>query len=253
MAAGIGEERHQSAAKSKRSSRAAVTRSALQRAAGLAALLGLLAIASPAVAAAGASTAAIKSANDSIRLALKKMVAARGTPGWTAARNEARDAVGTLLDFEALAKSTLGAHWDELKAPERTRYVTAMRSAMEANYLTRMQGKVALDEVKVDYLGEEPKGTSTLVHTHFGYGTDGAKLDFVMAAEKSKKPRAIDVITEEVSLAETYQEQIAQLWPKKGIDGVTAAFEKKAKRLEADLEAAQAAGGEKSPAVPAKP
>ncbi len=241
MTTSIGEQQSHSA-KSKRASLATTTRSAVQRAAGVIALLGLLMIAHPAMAAAGPSTAAIKSANDSIRVALKKMVAARGTAGWATARNEARDAVGTLLDFEALAKSTLGAHWDELKAPERTRYVSAIRSAMEANYLTRMQGKVSLDEVKVDYLGEEPKGSSTLVHTHFGYGSDGAKLDFVMAAEKNKKPRAIDVITEEVSLAETYQEQIAQLWPKKGIDGVTAAFEKKAKRLEADLEAAQAAG-----------
>jgi len=221
------------------------------RAAALGAALALVAFAAPAIyAATGAATAAVKSANDTIRVALKKMVAAKGTPGWAAARTEARAAVGSLLDFDSLAKSTLGAHWDEIKPAERTRYVEAIRSAMEASYLSRMQGKVAVDEVKVDYLGEEPaKGGAgnTIVHTHFMYGTDTAKLDFVMASAGKGKPRAIDVITEDVSLAETYQEQISSLWPKKGIEGVTAAFEKKAKRLEADLEAAQS-----SAAAPAR-
>ena len=217
-------------------------------------LFALLSAASPARAATGPATAAIKASNDSIREALKKMVAARGTPGWAKARTEAREAVGGLLDFDALAKSTLGTHWDESKPAERTRYVDAMRSAMEANYLTRMQGKVAVDDVKVDYLGEEARGSDTLVHTHFSYGTDGAKLDFLVA--KGKKMRAIDVITEDVSLADTYREQISNLWAKKGIAGIAEAFEKKAKRLEGDLEATQAAatapGAAAAPATPAK-
>jgi len=139
-----------------------------------------------------------------------------------------------------MAKSTLGKHWDEVKPAQRTAYVEAMRSAIEASYLVRMQGKVAVDDVKVDYLGEEPRGADTVVHTHFLYGTDSAKLDFVMQGA-GKKERAVDVITEDVSLAETYREQIVSLWKKEGIDGVTAKFEKKATKLEKDLEATQAA------------
>ena len=193
---------------------------------------------------AGGATAAVKASNDSIRGALKKMVAARGTPGWKAAREQARTAVGGLLDYEALAKATLGKHWDEVKPAERTRYIDAMRSAMEASYLTKMQGKVAVDEVQVDYLGEDAKGPNTVVHTQFHYGKDGAKLDFVM--EPGKKPRALDVITEDVSLADTYHEQIDALWAKKGISGITETFEKKAKKLEAELETTQASASNSS-------
>ncbi len=196
----------------------------------------------------GAATASVKASNDSIRGALKKMVAARGTPGWKAAREQARAAVGGLLDYEALAKSTLGAHWDEVKPAERTRYVEAMKSAMEANYLTKMQGKsVSVDDVSVDYLGEDQKGANTVVHTRFHYGKDEAKLDFAM--EGGKKPRAIDVITEDVSLADTYREQIDGLWAKKGIAGITETFEKKAKKLEAELESSQASAS--NPTAPA--
>jgi len=210
-------------------------------------LMGLLALSPAAQAAAstGPGSAAVKAANDSIRAALKKMVAARGTPGWSAARTQAREAVAGLIDFESFAQGTLGAHWSEITPAQRTRFVDAIRSAMEGSYLNRMQGKVAVDEAKVDYLGEETDAKSghLLVHTHVTYGQDGVKLDFLMgAAAKGKKLRAIDVITDEVSLAETYRETITSNWAKKGIDGLSEAYEKKARRFEADLEAAQGDG-----------
>jgi ABC-type transporter MlaC component len=53
--------------------------------------------------------------------------------------------------------------------------------------------------------------------------------------ERGKKGwAAIDVITEGVSLAETYREQVAKLWPKKGLEGVISALEKKRKALEVE-------------------
>jgi ABC-type transporter MlaC component len=178
-------------------------------------------------------TEAVQQANDALRVALKKLTAAKGA-AWEKARDEARGAVASLLDFEALAEGTLGKHWAELKPPERTRYVAAMRAAMEASYLSRMQGKVSVEEVKVNYLGEEKKAGRPIVKTQFVAGKDVAAIDYVFASDK--KLHAVDVLTEGVSLAETYRESIAGLWPKKGFDGVVAAFDKKAKRFEAELE-----------------
>jgi ABC-type transporter MlaC component len=182
----------------------------------------------------GPATEAVRKSNDALRAALKKMSAAKG-PGWSKARDEARSAVGSLIDFDALAESTLGKHWAELKAPERKRYVEGMRSAMEGSYLTRMEGKTSVDEVKVDYLGEEEKDGHPLVHTRFTAGQDAVAIDYVL--DKSARRRAIDVITESVSLAESYREKINELWPKKGFEGVVSAFEKKARRFDADLQA----------------
>jgi ABC-type transporter MlaC component len=202
-----------------------------------AALLLALAAAPGAAEAAGKApatpTEAVHQANDALRAALKKLSAAQG-PAWEKARDEARAAVASLLDFEALAEGTLGKHWSELKQPERTRYVASMRAAMEASYLSRMQGKLSVEEVKVNYLGEEKKAGRPIVKTQFVAGKDVAAIDYVFASDK--KLRAVDVLTEGVSLAETYRESIAGLWPKKGFDGVVAAFDKKAKRFEAELE-----------------
>ncbi len=211
----------------------------------------------PAISAAKVSpnTDAVRKANDALRVALKKMVAAKGAD-WDKAREQARVAVSSLLDFDALAEGTLGKRWGELKPPERKRYVDAMRSAMEASYLARMQSRseavkaaseaekqAKIDEVKVEYLGEERKDGHPLVRTKFTAGEDSAAIDYVLD-KGGKKPRAIDVITEGVSLAETYREQITQLWPKKGYEGVVTAFEKKAKRFEADLEAKRKGDGQ---------
>jgi ABC-type transporter MlaC component len=46
--------------------------------------------------------------------------------------------------------------------------------------------------------------------------------------------RAVDVITEGVSLAETYREQVAKLLQKKTLNDVIATLDKKRKALEAD-------------------
>ena len=219
----------------------------------LLAALVLLAPAARAEAAAkaGPATAAVRKANDGLRVSLKKMVAAKGAD-WEKARGEARAAVASLLDFEALAEGTLGKRWKERSAAEKKRYVEAMRAAMEASYLSRMQGKVTVDEVKVEYLSETEKNGHPIVATRLIAGADSASIDYLMEKTGAKKQRAIDVITEGVSLAEIYREQIDLLWPKKGFEGVVTAFEKKAKRFEADLVARRAEGAGAAPVKAAK-
>ena len=203
----------------------------------VAALLSLLAAfaSSAAPAADGPATAVVKSANETVRKSIEKMSKAKGS-AYEKARADARDSVSKLLDFEQVAEDTLGKRWAGLKAPERKRYIEAVRGAMEASYLSKMQGKLAVDSVKVEYLGEEPRGERTLVKTKFTYGEDTLALGFVVAkAEKTKKARAVDVLTEDVSLVATYKDQINTLWGKKGFEGVVKAFENKRKRFEADL------------------
>lgn len=205
---------------------------------------------------AGPATKAVQKATEHLRDTIKKLADAKELD-WQKAREEARKAVASLLDFEGLAEGTLGNHWAEVSKVKahRERYVAAMRSAMEASYLSRMQGKAeaasdkakettsaekkkAVDEVKIDYLGETTKDGKPVVHTTVHAGKESVSIAYVMAPAGPKKElKAVDLITEEISLAETYREQIGNLWPKKKFEGVVAAFEKKAKRFEAELEA----------------
>lgn len=185
----------------------------------------------------GSASAAVHKTTEQVRVAMDRYVKAQG-PARNKAREEARAAVGKLIDFDALARSTLGKKWDDLKPQERKRYIDALRGAMEANYLVKM-GKAKSEDVakvKTEIGAEEKQGERTLVKTTVRSGQDTAAIDYVMA-KMPKGWRAVDVITEGVSLAETYREQVGKLLPKKGIDGVISALEKKRKALESEMDA----------------
>ena len=103
---------------------------------------------------------------------------------------------------------------------------------MEANYLSKMQqGQVDMSKVHNEILGEEKQGDKTLVKTRVVTGKDSAEVDYLL--ERGKKGwKAVDVITEEVSLVDTYRDQVTRLLPKKGVNGVIDALERAKKRLE---------------------
>ena len=191
----------------------------------------LVAVAQP-----GSAAAAVQKTQDGVRKSLNAWFKSAG-PARAKARAQARNAVADLIDFDELSKSTLGKEWDKLKPADRRRYTDALKGAMEANYLAKMrQGNSSeVDKVKSEVLGEEQQGEKVIVHTRVQSGQDSAAIDYLME-KRPKGWRAVDVITEGVSLADTYREQVAKLLPKKGFDGVVSALEKKRKALEAEEE-----------------
>ncbi|MGZ6124792.1 MAG: MlaC/ttg2D family ABC transporter substrate-binding protein [Myxococcales bacterium] len=193
----------------------------------------------------GSASAAVHATQEKVRSSLNTWFKSEGAAR-TRAREQARKAVGDLIDFDALARSTLGNKWDEFKAADRARYTAALRGAMEANYLVKMrQGKSSdVDRIKSEVTGEEQQDGNTLVHTKVRSGDDTAAIDYVMQ-KRGRTWRAVDVITEGVSLAETYREQVGKLLQKKTLNDVIATLDKKRKALEAeqDKPAGTAEGG----------
>jgi phospholipid transport system substrate-binding protein len=204
----------------------------------LLALIAAVALA-PAAFAATPPVATVQASNDRVRAALDRYFKAEG-PARAKARNEARAAVGSLLDFEALAQATMGKRWSELTKQQRARYTEALRGAMEANYLSKMErGQVDMSKVKNEIIGESKQGGRTVVKTKVVAGDDTAEVDYAMEQKKGGW-RAVDVITEGVSLVDTYKDQVNKLIPKKGIDGVIAALERAKKRIEEEKPATAA-------------
>src|SRR6266403_199175 len=145
--------------------------------------------------------------------------------------------VAELIDFDTLARETLGKKWNELSPKDRARYTAALKGAMEANYLAKMRqgGSADVERLRIEVLGEEPQDGRVVVQTKVHSGEDTVAIDYVM--DKGPKGwRAVDVITEGVSLAETYREQVGKLLQKKTINDVIATLERKRKQLEADLD-----------------
>lgn len=184
----------------------------------------------------GSASATVQNAQERVRTALDKWFKSEGAAR-TRAREQARNVVGELIDFDALSKSTLGGKWESTKPADRARYTASLKGAMEANYLSKMrQGKSSdVGKIKVDLLGEEPGPQGTVVHTKVHSGEDTAAIDYVME-KRARSWKAVDVITEGVSLADTYRDQVAKLLQKKTLNDVIAALDKKRKTLEADAD-----------------
>ena len=182
----------------------------------------------------GSASAAVQRTQDKVRSALSTWFKSEGQAR-TRAREQARKAVSELIDFDALARSTLGKKWDEIKPADRSRYTAALKGAMEANYLAKMrQGKSTdVDRIRSEVTGEDVQGGKTVVHTKVNSGEDTAAIDYEME-KRPKGWRAVDVITEGVSLAETYREQVAKILAKKTLNDVIAALDRKRKALEAE-------------------
>jgi phospholipid transport system substrate-binding protein len=194
---------------------------------------------SPAARATTPPVAAVQASNDRVRAALDKYFKSQG-PLREKARADARSAVGSLLDFDALAQATMGKKWADLTPQQRKRYAGALRGAMEANYLSKMErGQVDMSKVKNEIVGESKEGDRTVVKTKVVAGDDTAAVDYVMEPRKGGW-HAVDVITEGVSLVDTYKDQVNKLLPKKGIDGVIAALERAKKRIEEEQPATAA-------------
>jgi len=196
---------------------------------------------------AGSAGAAVQSTQEKVRASLSAWFKSQG-PARTRAKEQARKAVAELIDFDTLARETLGKKWNELSPKDRARYTAALKGAMEANYLAKMrQGESAdVERLRIEVLGEEPQDGRVAVHTKVHSGEDTVAIDYVM--EKGPKGwRAVDVITEGVSLAETYREQVGKLLQKKTINDVIATLERKRKQLEADLDKPAQTAGASSP------
>jgi phospholipid transport system substrate-binding protein len=196
-------------------------------------LVALLVAAAPA----GSASAAVQTAQDHLRVALDNWFKATG-PARDKARAQARQSVSDLIDFDTFAKETLGSEWEKRTPKERQRYTTALKGAMEANYLHKMRSGQSSDvqKVKSDVVGESAQGKDTLVKTKVKSGEDNIDIDYLM--QKGKKGwKAIDVITDGVSTADTYRELVAKKLPTSGFDGVVSFFEVKKKSIEASDEA----------------
>jgi ABC-type transporter MlaC component len=216
--------------------------------------LALLLVSAPAAGAApagGSASAAVHSAQEHLRTALDAWFNAQGSARDTA-RAKARAAVSDLIDFDTFAKDTLGNEWTKLKPAERTRYTAALKGAMEANYLHKMRQGQSSDvaKVKSDVVGETKQGNRTLVKTKVTSGDDKIDIDYLMEREK-KGWKAVDVLTDGVSTADTYRELVARQLPKNGIEGVISFFEKKQKSIEASENNASSA--QNTPPTQAEP
>jgi phospholipid transport system substrate-binding protein len=154
---------------------------------------------------------------------------AANAPGATV--DQLATVVEKFVDFEELAKRALGKTWDTLKPEQRKDFADTMKGLLRASYAQKAIGQA---NANVTYGKETIKGDEALVNTTLAVKKDQVPVDYKLYKGTGKGAgwRIYDVVTDEVSLVETYAGQFRKLIADKGFDGLLSTLKTKRAQLE---------------------
>ncbi len=137
------------------------------------------------------------------------------------------------VDFVELAKRALGKEWDKLQKKQQSEFSQTMKALLRASYANRAlkDGKGA---AKVEYAETKQTGNEATVETTFVVNAkDRFPVEYRLFRTDAKGTwKVYDVVTDEVSLLATYQDQFKTLIAKKGFDGLLATLKSRREQLE---------------------
>lgn len=184
----------------------------------LAVLLSLAVLLLSSIAAAGPATDAVKSKQTALFELLK-------------ADKPDQKKIGAIfdemLDYGALAQASLGSEWKGLKPDQQAQFTDLLKQLVQQAYERNLKKTITF---KVEYVGEETKGDATLVKTkakdESDKRADPVQIDFKVV-QKDGKSKIIDIVTEEVSLVDSYRAQFTKVLKKDGFDGLVGKMKEK--------------------------
>jgi len=138
--------------------------------------------------------------------------------------------VSGFVDFQELSKRALGGTWAKLPPEQRQEFAQTMEGLLRASYAQKAisQNKVL---AKVQYGEETVVGSEARVNTTLIVGGDKVPVNYKLYQQKGTW-RIYDIITDEVSLLETYKGQFSKLLADKGFDGLLATLKAKREEME---------------------
>lgn len=142
------------------------------------------------------------------------------------------DVVEKFVDFEELSKRALGdKEWNGLTPAQRKDFTETMRGLLRASYAQKAIGQGG---AAVKYGEESVKGNEATVGTTISVKKDRIPVDYHLYKTKDGKGpwRVYDVVTDDVSLVETYHLQFRKLMHEQGFNGLLGTLKTKREQLE---------------------
>lgn len=158
--------------------------------------------------------------------------------------------VEKFVDFEELAKRALGDKtWATLTPAQQKDFSSTMTGLLRASYAQKAIGQA---QAQVKYGKEDVQGNEATVNTTLSLKKDQIPVDYRLYRAAKGEWRIYDVVTDEVSLVDTYKGQFRKLMTDKGFDGLLSTLKTKRAQLEKENAAQSAKGGAAAPTAPAQ-
>lgn len=145
-----------------------------------------------------------------------------------------RQAVRTTLDFQLLAERTLGRHWATLSPADQGKFVAALQKLIETSYSAKL-GNETLEpgSYTVNFTDEkERRGRYTVSATVSARGESHA-VDVRLQQSAAGEWQVYDVVTDDISLQESYAESFDEIIRTKGFPELMRRLDQRTKDMEA--------------------
>lgn len=140
------------------------------------------------------------------------------------------------IDFIELARRALGKDWNGLDKKKQEDFSSTMKGVLRASYAQRAISD-GRGGAKVEYGAEKIDGNEAVVATTLVVKQDRFPIVYkLFRADAKSSWKIYDVITDEVSLVDTYNDQFRQVLAKKGFDGLLKSLKAKREQLEKPVE-----------------
>ncbi|MEW6433521.1 MAG: ABC transporter substrate-binding protein [Myxococcota bacterium] len=145
------------------------------------------------------------------------------------------------IDFLELARRALGKEWSNLNKKQQDEFSATMKGVLRASYAQKAitDGR---GTAKVEYGEEKIEGNEATVQTTLVVKEDRFPVVYKLFRADAKAAwKIFDVVTDDVSLVATYNDQFRQVIGKKGFDGLLKSLKAKKEQLEKTTTAQSAA------------
>ena len=133
-----------------------------------------------------------------------------------------------LLDYDALAKDSLGADWAKLSADQQKEFQSLLTTLVQRAYTKNLRDTLAYE---ITFQGEQDVTGGKLVKTVAKHKTDARKEPIAIEYRVHQVGgawRIFDIVTEGSSLVANYRGQFHKLIEKKGVAGLLERMKQKA-------------------------
>jgi phospholipid transport system substrate-binding protein len=124
-----------------------------------------------------------------------------------------------IMDFRMLAERTLGPHWDDRTEDQRANFIGLMRELIETSYSRELGNEQLEDDAyRVQFIDERERRGNFTVDSIVEVRGDAKYVSVRMTRDDAQEWRVYDVVTDDVSLVESYAESFDEIINEHGWD-----------------------------------
>ncbi len=137
------------------------------------------------------------------------------------------------VDFGELARRAMGPEWPKLNKKQQDDFGQTMKGLLRASYAQKAVTEGRGGSARVQYGEETVEGNEAVVNTKILVKQDTYPVVYKLyRADPKGAWRIYDVVTDDVSLVTTYNDQFRTVMAKKGFDGLLKSLKDKQASLE---------------------